>query len=140
MHRQDLLEIVGPWANHVRSGDDLEFINRVWASGVPLSFSRQCSVLKFPSVLWRMYALRKDYPQTAYVKAMRGDPQRLRDQLMIDFGVCPSHQDMTWDNDRGPAYRTLRKLLVRATYLYGRTRWPVSRILYHRWRRLSGLD
>lgn len=140
MHRRDLLETVGPWASHIRAGDDREFINRVWASGVPMSFSQQCSVLKFPSVLWRMYALREDYPQTAYVEAMRGDPQRLRDQLLIDFGLCLSHQAMTWDNDRGPTYRTLRRLLVRATYLYGRTRWPVSQILYHRWRRRSGRD
>lgn len=140
MHRRDLLETVGPWASHVKAGDDREFLKRVWASGVPMSFSRQCSVLKFPSVLWRMYALRGDYPQTAYVEAMRRHPQRLREQLLVDLAVSFSHHAIRWDKKRGPAYHILRSLLVRATYLYGRTRWPVSRILYQRWRRRAGLD
>ena len=140
MHRRDLLEIVGPWANHVRVGDDREFINRVWSSGVPMSFCRRFSVLKFPSGLWQMYAFREDYPQTSYVEAMRCDPQRLRDQMMIDFGVCLSHQAMTWNNDRGLANRTVRRILRRAMYLYGITHWPVSQILYHRWRQRAGLD
>lgn len=139
MHRRDMVDTVGPWASHVKYGDDLEFINRVWASGVPMSFCRQFSVLKFPSVLWRMYALREDYPQTAYVETMRRDPHHLRDQLVIDLGVCLSHQPITWDRDRGPAYRALRRVLVRATRLYGCTRWPLNLILYGRWRRRAGL-
>ena len=105
-----------------------------------MSFCRQFSVLKFPAVLWRMYTLREDYPQTAYVEAMRRDPQHLRDQLVIDLGVCLSHQAILWDKDRGPAHRALRRLLGRATYLYGRTRWPVNLILYRLWRRRAGID
>lgn len=140
MHRQTLIETVGPWASHVKAGDDLEFLKRLWASRVSMSFCRQFSVLKFPAVQWRMYALREDYPQTAYVEAMRRDPKHLRDQLMIDIGVCLSHRAITWAKDRGPTYRALRRLLVRATYLYGRTRWPVNLILYRRWRRRAGLD
>jgi len=140
MHRRDLFETVGPWARHVKAGDDREFLERLWASGVPMSFCQKFSVLKFPAVLWRMYALREDYPQTAYVEAMRRDPQHLQDQLLVELGVCLSHQAIPWDKDRGPAYRALRRLLVRATYLYGRTRWPVNLILYRRWRRRVGLD
>ena len=105
-----------------------------------MSFCRRFSVLKFPSGLWQMYAFREDYPQTSYVEAMRCDPQRLRDQMMIDFGVCLSHQAMTWNNDRGLANRTVRRILRRAMYLYGITHWPVSQILYHRWRQRAGLD
>ena len=140
MHRQTLLEIVGPWANHIKYGDDREFINRVWSSGVPMSFCQKFSVLKFPSGLWRMYALREDYPQTGYVEEMRCDPHRLRDRLLIDLGICLSHQAMTRNNDRGQAHRTLRKLLGRTIRLYGITRWPVNRILYRRWRQRAGLD
>lgn len=102
----------------VKAGDDLEFLKRVWASRVPLSFCRQFSVLKFPSVLWRMYALREDYPQTAYAEAMRRHPQRLREQLLVDLAASFSQHTITRNKNRGLTYHTLRRLLVHAAYLY----------------------
>ena len=140
MHRRDLLETIGPWANHIKYGDDLEFIKRVWVSGVSMSLCRDLSVLKFPSVLWQMYALRDDYPQSTYVEAMRSDPRRLRDRLLIDLGICLSHRTIAWNKYRGQAHRTLREILSHTIRLYGPTRWPLNRILYRRWRQRAGLD
>ncbi|MFC2105495.1 hypothetical protein ACFLS0_01945 [Candidatus Bipolaricaulota bacterium] len=59
---------------------------------------------------------------------------------MTDLAICLSHQAMTWNNDRGLANRTVRKILRRAMCLYEITRWPVSQILYQRRRRYARLD
>jgi len=140
LHRQTLLQTVGQWPSRIRVGDDREFLKRLWAAEVAMAFCETFSVLKFPAGPWRMYALRGDYPQTAYVEAMRRDPQQLRDRLLVELGVCLSRREVASEKGRGFARRLSRRLLTRAATLYGRTRWPVDLILYRRWRRRAGLD
>ncbi len=140
MHSKDVIETIGPWATRLKTGDDREFIRRVWESGLQISNSRQLSVLKFPAVLWRMYALRQDYPQTRYVEAMRDDPRNLQHRLMIDLGISFSQQPNPSRSERGATSSVLRRLASRALQRYGRNRWPVNQILYRSWRRRAGLD
>lgn len=139
MHRKELLETIGHWKSDLKFGDDREFIERVWASGVPVSVSRRFSVLKFPAALWGMYALDQEYPQTVYIEGMRRDPEDLQDRLIIDLGLRFSQQAVPWSRDRGAVTRVLRRLASRALRLYGSRRWPANRILYRRWRRRAGL-
>ena len=49
---------------------------------------------------------------------------------MIDLESCFSHETIRWDKDQEPTQHDIRGRLVRATYLYGRTRWRVNLTLY----------
>lgn len=138
MHGQDLTGRIGLWSTRLRTGDDREFLGRVRTAGLLVSTSRQLSVLKFPAGAWRMYALRRDYPQTTYVEAMRDDPQALRDRVLVDLALSFAQRGSA-NTARSEALSAFRQLASRVVLLYGRTRWPVDWILYRRWRRRAGL-
>ncbi len=144
LHRKCLIEVVGSWSHARPLGDDREFLQRVLAANVKLEFRRQLSVLKFPSDEWHMYSLRTDFPQTRYVKAMRRDAARLRDELLLELATLISRGRFLPQRDlckqRSLLYRCLRGPVVRAMYFYGPHRWPVNRLLYQRWRRRRGLS
>jgi glycosyltransferase involved in cell wall biosynthesis len=137
LHRKRLIETVGSWSTDKRYGDDQEFLRRVLNSNLTLGFRRKLSVLKFPAEMWHMYSLTTDLPQTRYAEAMRQDPARLHNELLLEFATFMS---------RGPRQRRLlyRRLVDHIVlfllHSYGLHRWPVNRLLYRRWRRKSGLS
>ncbi|OGD22003.1 MAG: hypothetical protein A2W03_07050 [Candidatus Aminicenantes bacterium RBG_16_63_16] len=138
LHRRALVDAIGPWSLKTRVFDDLEFLERVWKKKAKTGFHREFSVLKFPSVLWKMYSLRGKFPQAKYVSAMKSDATALRRELLEGFASQVSKQG-------GAAGKTSRFAetahgLVRYVLrLYGYQRWPLNRLSYKRFRRRAGL-
>jgi len=135
VHRKSLTEIAGSWSPNVKVGDDRDFLERVLAANARLEFRRQLSVLKFPSWEWQTYSLKTGFPQTPYVEAMRQNAAKLREDLLLEIATLMSRKGFLLYEHRNPLY----KLAARAVYFYGYDRWPVSILLYRRWRRRAGL-
>ena len=133
LHQKRLAE-VARWSDDVRHGDDREFLHRLLAADVKLTFRKQFSVLKFPAGLWQMYSIKKDFPQEKYVEALRDDPVRLRNDLLLEFAAFTSV------THKRPLYRRfLSRCIYDLFWLYGVHRWPVDQILSQRYRKSRGL-
>ncbi len=139
LHRKNLIEVVGPWSTTIRTGHDRDFLRRVMAAGARLGFRQQVSVLKFPSMLWRMYALTSNFPQSSYVEAMHHNPVDLRLKLLLDLARTMSQWGPVLPRDTARLPGLLRVLIEWSFDLYGRQRWPLDDFFYWRWRHGSGL-
>jgi glycosyltransferase involved in cell wall biosynthesis len=140
LHRRELTNVVGMWAERLMTAQDRDFAQRVLDSAAVVGLRKELSVLKFPSMLWRMYSLTSQFPQAPYVQAMQRDPEALRLQLLTDLGAqAASRGDKLRTSEWSPR-GILRALGRRVVEVYGVSRWPVSRIQYWRWRRGSGLS
>ncbi len=139
LHRKNLIEVVGPWSTTIRIGDDHDFLQRVLAANASLGFQRQLSVLKFPSVLWRMYSLTSNFPQSSYVETMRHNASELRLELLLDLATAMSLRKPTLPRGTVRLPGPLRTLIKWFFDLYGHQRWPLNNFFYWRWRRSSGL-
>jgi glycosyltransferase involved in cell wall biosynthesis len=137
VHRRDMLQSVGLWPEDIEYGDDREFLRRVFAANIKLGFRRQFSVLKFPAAVWRMYARTLDYPQASYVESMRKDPERLGLELLMSYTADMSMLGV-WLR-RSSTTRS-KRLLIWLIGIYGHHRWPLSYLLYRRYRWKSGLS
>jgi glycosyltransferase involved in cell wall biosynthesis len=137
LHRKDIIDTVGFWSQDRKIfGHDCEFLHRVQAADVRFGFQQQLSVLKFPSVLWRMYSLVSDFPQTPYVEAMRSNASGLRLELLT---AAAASQSGVWQREGNFITGPLRALARRFYALYGYERWPLRNFLQWRWQRMSGL-
>lgn len=139
LHRKNLIKTVGPWSTTIRIGDDQDFLQRVLAAKARLGFRRQLSVLKFPSVLWRMYSLTSNFPQSSYVEAMRHNASELRLELLLNLAKAMSMRKPVLPRGTIRLPGPLRALIEWSLDLYGRQRWPLNNFLYWYWRRSSGL-
>jgi glycosyltransferase involved in cell wall biosynthesis len=139
LHKRELSDRVGGWSTGVKLGDDREFLVRALAAGARLEFRRQITALKFPAGSWKMYARTANFPQTAYVEAMRRDAAQLRLDLLLDVAEARSKQPMRKPRGRIPLPGPLRALVEWSLDRYGRQRWPVNDFMYRRWRRSAGL-
>ncbi len=139
MHRKNLIEVVGPWSTAIRIGDDRNFLQRILAANARLGFRQQLSVIKFPSVLWQMYSLTSNFPQSSYVEAMRRNASELRLELLLNLAKAMSlwKPPLVRGTMRLPG--PLRVLIEWSLDLYGRQRWPLNNFFYWRWRRTSGM-
>jgi glycosyltransferase involved in cell wall biosynthesis len=135
LHRKSLMEVVGLWSSSIKSGDDRNFLQRVFEANVKLDSLRQLSVLKYPAISWRMYSLASNFPQSKHVEAMRKNAEALRLELLLEIAMVISQQKPWLDQQKS----RLPKPLVRLIYAYGPQRWPLNELLYWRWRRKSGL-
>lgn len=136
LHRKCLIDVVGSWSTEKKYGDDQEFLRRVLGADLTLKFRRELSVLKFPAEMWHMYLIKTDFPQTRYVEAMRQDPTKLRDELLLEFATLKSRDQ----KQRIPFYRRqVDHWIFSLLHYYGLHRWPVNILLYRRWRRKVGL-
>jgi len=139
MHRKNLIEVIGPWSTTIRIGDDCNFLQRVLTAKARLGFRRQLSVLKFPSVLWRMYSLTSNFPQSSYVETMRHNPSELRLELLLNLARDMSLRKPPLARGTIRLPGPLRSLIQWCFDLYGCKRWPLNNFLCWRWRRSSGL-
>jgi len=139
LHRKNLIEVVGPWSSTIRIGDDRDFLRRVLAAKARLGFRRQISVLKFPSMLWRMYSLTSNFPQSPYVETMRHNASELRLELLLDLARAMSQWGPVLPAGTVRLPGPLRALIRWSFDLYGHQRWPLNNFLYWYWRRGSGL-
>jgi len=140
LHRKRLIEVVGSWSEKIKYGDDLEFLHRILSTNIKFQFRRRLSVLNFPSSEWHMYSCKADFPQTKYVQAISKDPEKLHDELLLDFASFMSHKRCMFYEHRNIFQKFLLGLMVRTIDLYKPYRWPLSRLLYRRWQRKTGLS
>jgi glycosyltransferase involved in cell wall biosynthesis len=139
LHRKSLIEVSGSWLDQKGVGDDRAFLERARAARIRFAFCKQLSVLKFPSVQWRMYSLKTDFPQTKYVDSIRRDASKLRDELLLELATQMSAAESLLYAEKSSIYRNLRRVGTSALYLYGTNRWPANRLMNRRWRRRAGL-
>jgi glycosyltransferase involved in cell wall biosynthesis len=140
--RKSLLVQIGPWPAGHKFGDDRDFIERITSRNAGLSFSPHLSVLKFPSAHWRLYALDSERPQKTYIEAIKRDADGLRLRLLTRFAGQISARPLRLVQREGLHQRMWDALVWFAFRIYGfrrAHRWPVSKILYWKWRRDSGL-
>ncbi len=138
LHRRELVDVIGPWSLKTLVSDDLEFLKRVWKHRTKIGFTREFSVLKFPSAFWKMYSLAGDFPQAKYVSAMERDPAALLRELLEEFVSRLSRQGGV-AGKKGRLAETARGVLRYLLRLYGYDHWPLNRLSYGRYRRRAGL-
>jgi len=137
LHTKNLFDVIGSWATFGKYGDDREFLRRLFDANVSLEFRRQLTVLKFPAAMWHMYSIKKDFPQTRYVKAIYEDATKLRNELLLEFAAFASIRH----EPSSPLYtRVFSYSIDRLIRTYGLHRWPVNLLLYRRYRQLAGLN
>lgn len=139
MHRKPLTENTGLWSTKVRIGDDRDFLERAYAAKARFCFCRQLSVLKYPSLLWRMYSLTSGFPQAKHVEALRRNPEALRLEILQEAAEGMARWGYQFRLHSSPYPRPFRWLVTLCMDIYGRHRWPLNLLLYRRWRREAGL-
>lgn len=141
LHVKELMEKIGPWTTPPGIvGDDQEFLKRLLIKGVRIGFQRRLSVLKFPAGMWKLYAMKSDFPQERYLKALREDPQGLQRDLLTDLAIRSSLLGIDFRGQgrgRPSPWTVFRGWMLD---VYGLNRWPLNRLLYRRWRKTSGLS
>jgi len=141
MHRKSVIEKIGLWPEKVKFGDDREFARRILAAGTRVKFRRQLSVLKYPAAAWRMYSLTSNYPQSTQLEAIRGNPEALRLDLLLQVAsTAPDGAAAQPQSHLLPLPGVVRNVIRVLLNWYGHDRWPVNRFEYWRWRRLTGLS
>jgi hypothetical protein len=84
-----LLERIGPWREPGSLGRpvDLDVLFRIAASGVRIACVPRLTTIKFPSALWRAYALDAPRPQIAMSEELARDAGTLAARLLCDVAA-----------------------------------------------------
>ncbi len=136
LHRRDLVQRCGQWPDpdKLDAPVDTAYFSRIERSGAWIEFVEELNVIKFPSWLWRMYALTSGHPQKPYLEDLEKDPTGLQQRLLAR--AAPSRSDVERRENR------LRRLLEVVKHLrhtittwYGRNRWPLPQLRIMRFQR-----
>jgi hypothetical protein len=108
----------------------MDFQRRVYLAGKNILFHPQLSLLKFPSALWRTYALDSRPPQSSYIDLMKSNPADLQHQILMEAAILLARQS----NPRIPVRQALRELLrsLRNKIMdsYGNDHWPLAQVRF----------
>ena len=106
----------------------MDFQRRVYLAGKNILFYPRLSLLKFPSALWRTYALDSRPPQSGYIDLMKSDPMDLEHQILMEAATLLARQI----NPRIPVRQALREFLRSLRHKimdsYGNDRWPLAQL------------
>jgi glycosyltransferase involved in cell wall biosynthesis len=139
MHRRSLAEVVGPWSTHLRTGHDRDYLQRILDAGVSVGQSHRLSVIVFASGLWGMYSLSGDPPQSPYAEEMRDGAGDLQTDLLAQLSAVKSSHAESSRHLRTHLETLPKQLARRVIAAIAPSRWPANLLLYHYWRRRSGL-
>jgi glycosyltransferase involved in cell wall biosynthesis len=134
LHHRRVIEDCGGWGDHLKlpRGVDMDFQRRVHLAGKNILFYPRLSLLKFPSALWRTYALDSRPPQSDYLDLMRSDPADLQHNILMEAATLLARQS----NQRIPVRQALRELLRSLCYKimesYGNDHWPLAQLGFWR--------
>ena len=136
LHKKSITRVVGAWptSKEPRYDDDRQFLLRVQEERMKVVFQKRLSVLRFPSGKWRMYSLKRNFPQARYLSAMSENPLTLCNETLELAAVKREHEG------GDPISRSLRSVLSHAIFVYGCDRWPMNKLLRWRRRRKAGLQ
>lgn len=130
LHHRRVIEDCGSWGDHLKLPRqvDMDFQRRVYLAGKNILFHPQLSLLKFPSALWRTYALDSRPPQSGYMDLMKSDPLNLQNQILMEAATLLARQS----NPRIPFRQALREFLriLRHKIMdsYGNDHWPLAQL------------
>lgn len=133
LHRRSMIDRCGLWPlpGNLTGSVDHVFQQRAFSAGCRFAASGQLSVIKFPSLEWRLYARSGDFPQPEYLERMQRDPREVRDWILTQLTATTTRQRE--DMNLWPALRYLLKAVYwRVAEWYGVNRWPLS--AHFRWR------
>lgn len=133
MHRRDLIESVGYWADPATLdvAVDFEYSRRVHRAGKKIAFCPRLSVLKTPSHEVALYAQGGDPPQRAMWTRVRDDPEGFEYELLGAISAeVAQHQwgrpaDSLWVAIRrvfGIVWRGVRGIYERSPVTFSRRR------------------
>jgi glycosyltransferase involved in cell wall biosynthesis len=133
LHNRQVIEDCGNWGDHLNLSDavDVDFLRRVYLCGKTILFYPRLSVLKFPSPLWRTYALDSRPPQARYLDLMKSNPLKLEHEILMEASILLACQSSV---SRIPVQKALRELLrslrQKITDSYGINRWPLRQLKF----------
>jgi len=124
MHKKSIVDTIGPWRTDVENLSflvDREFFIRTKNGGFSLQFSPHLTLIKFPSVAWKTYAMTK-FPQKQMLQELLEDPQALHVKLLTQIAIeSATHIH----RDKSLLHIGVKKLIE----TYGRERWPINKLL-----------
>lgn len=101
---------------------DHDCLDLALRAGRRIQFHPRLSVVKFPSMAWKLYSRKSGHPQPGALDAILADPAAAESRAMRDFASV-----------RTESPSILRRLLQRCAHSYGCTRFPLKQFLV--WRR-----
>jgi hypothetical protein len=147
LHRRELVNEIGFWRkpDELSWAIDFDFTRRAAVAGKTLQFVESLGVLKFHSVLWKLYSRTGPAPAATYWDAMIKSPDRLCEKILTQLGAqyaqrCQS-QDKTpfavaWSEAKTATKAAVKAGLRELIHGYGHARWPAGPFLRYRARRL----
>ena len=138
LHHRRVIKDCGGWGDHLKLSRsvDWDFLRRVYLAGKSILFHPQLSLLKFPSALWRTYAIDSRPPQSDYLDLMRTNPVDLQRQILIEAATLLARQV----NSRIPVRQALREFLRSLRHKimdsYGNDRWPLAQLRFWHFHRV----
>jgi hypothetical protein len=132
LHHRRVIEDCGSWGDHLKLARavDMDFQRRVYLAGKNILFHPQLSLLKFPSALWRTYALDSRPPQSDYLDLMKSNPVDLQHQILMEAATLLARQS----NPRIPVRQALQELLRSLRHKivesYGNDHWPLAQLRF----------
>ncbi len=110
LHRRDIVESVGYWADPVTLdvAVDFEYSRRIHRAGKRMAFCPRLSVVKIPSYLIGLYAIRGTTPQEALWERIRTDLPGFERELL---GAIASEVAYLWDRPADSLWVGIRRVL-----------------------------
>jgi hypothetical protein len=139
MHSRDLAERLGGWSTRPASGVDWEFLGRLRAAGAVERSAHRLGVLKFPSSRWRLYDPAAAKPQSAWLADLRRDPGGLERHVLTALAETLAGRPPYPVAGRSGLAALPNRVFNALVAVYGRDRWPASRLLRWREHQLRGL-
>lgn len=132
LHHRRVIEDCGGWGDHLKltRGVDLDFQRRVYLAGKNILFFPRLSLLKFPSALWRTYALDSPPPQSGYIDLMKSDPLNLQHQILMEAATLLARQSNPIIPVRKALREFLRSLRHKIVESYGNDNWPLAQLRF----------
>jgi hypothetical protein len=130
LHRRDIVNMSGWWPERKKTigACDFVFVRQAALAGKRFACCNNISVLKFPSIWWRSYALTEGHPQPGYIAQMKDNPERLHERLLSELifsQTRPSEDLSIWQPLKMAAVAIKR----RTKDWYGHERWPMPQYL-----------
>lgn len=132
LHQRHIVKDCGLWGDHFKlsRGVDMDFQRRVYLAGKQILFYPQLSLLKFPSVLWRIYAPDSHPPQAHYLPLIMSNPVDLQNKILLEAATLLAHQSNIRISVRQALRELLRSLRYKIMDVYGPDNWPLEQIRF----------
>ncbi len=133
LHNLDIIKDCGTWGDHFKLNRavDMDFQRRVYLAGKQILFYPQLSLLKFPSLLWRIYAPDSKIPQSRYLNLIISNPVDLQNEVLFEAATVLARQTNKI-SVRQALKDLFYSLILTVMNFYGEDNWPLKQIGFWR--------